>query len=164
MPTFAHSVVFAASASDETLAMTDTAANARTRDLRFGHLIIIEFSMHTASSGHMPMRWDPAPYDATLAHVNPVRQNLIRMLDMIRSRSSSTTAWLLCAFFILLSIRYRSDVDRKGNRVVVATGSAYDLYLTRELKAATLIRVSTSQAVVDSMRVSRRLAATERNE
>lgn len=67
-------------------------------------------------------------------------------------------------FFILLSIRYHSDVDRKGNRVVVATGSAYDLYLTRELKAATLIRVSTSQAVVDSMRVSRRLAATERNE
>ena len=67
-------------------------------------------------------------------------------------------------FFILLSIRDHSDVDRKGSRVVVATGSAYDLYLTRELKAATLIRVSTSQAVVDSMRVSRRLAATERNE
>ena len=48
-------------------------------------------------------------------------------------------------------IRDRFDVDRKGHRVVVATGSAYDLYLTRELKAATLIRVSTSQAVVDSM-------------
>ena len=48
-------------------------------------------------------------------------------------------------------IRTNADVDRAGTRVVVGRGSAYDLYLTREIKAATLVRAPTSQAVVDVM-------------
>jgi len=48
-------------------------------------------------------------------------------------------------------IRTNSEVDRTGVRVVVATGSAYDLYLTRELKQAQLVRVPTSAVVVDTM-------------
>ncbi len=46
-------------------------------------------------------------------------------------------------------IRRNADVDRPGNRVAVGKGSAYDLYLTRELKQATLVRAPTSQAVTD---------------
>jgi len=42
-----------------------------------------------------------------------------------------------------------TEVDRTGARVVVGRGSAYDLYLSRELKAAQLLRVPTSQEVVD---------------
>jgi polar amino acid transport system substrate-binding protein len=42
-----------------------------------------------------------------------------------------------------------SQVDRPGTRVMVARGSAYDLYLSRALKAAQLLRTTTSQAVVD---------------
>ena len=42
-----------------------------------------------------------------------------------------------------------AQVDRAGARVMVGRGSAYDLYLTRELKAATLLRTPTSQQVVD---------------
>ena len=41
------------------------------------------------------------------------------------------------------------EVDRAGTRVVVGRGSAYDLYLTRELKAATIVRAPTSPAVTD---------------
>jgi len=41
------------------------------------------------------------------------------------------------------------QVDGPGTRVVVANGSAYDLFLSRELKQATLVRVPTSQEVVD---------------
>ncbi len=41
------------------------------------------------------------------------------------------------------------DVDRAGTRVVVGAGSAYDLHLTRELKAATIVRAPSSPAVVD---------------
>ena len=48
-------------------------------------------------------------------------------------------------------IRQNSEVDRAGIRVVVGAGSAYDLYLTRELKQATIIRAPTSPAVVDTM-------------
>ncbi len=42
------------------------------------------------------------------------------------------------------------QVDRVGTRVMVGKGSAYDLHLTRELKAATILRAPTSPAVVDS--------------
>jgi polar amino acid transport system substrate-binding protein len=48
-------------------------------------------------------------------------------------------------------IRANAEVDRAGTRVVVGRGSAYDLYLTRELKAATLVRATTSPVVVDTM-------------
>lgn len=44
-------------------------------------------------------------------------------------------------------LQRNEDVDRAGTRVVVGRGSAYDLYLTRELKAATLVRAPTSPAV-----------------
>jgi polar amino acid transport system substrate-binding protein len=40
------------------------------------------------------------------------------------------------------------EVDRAGHRVVVGKGSAYDLYLTRELQQAEIVRVASSQAVV----------------
>jgi polar amino acid transport system substrate-binding protein len=46
-------------------------------------------------------------------------------------------------------IRSNAEVDRAGNRVVVGRGSAYDLFLTRALKSATLVRSPTSPAVVD---------------
>ncbi|MCW5636194.1 MAG: ABC transporter substrate-binding protein [Rubrivivax sp.] len=43
-----------------------------------------------------------------------------------------------------------NEVDRAGTRVVVGGGSAYDLFLTRELKHASLVRAPSSQAVVDT--------------
>jgi polar amino acid transport system substrate-binding protein len=46
-------------------------------------------------------------------------------------------------------IRSNDEVDRSGIRIAVGKGSAYDLYLTREIKAATLVRAPTSPAVVD---------------
>ena len=48
-----------------------------------------------------------------------------------------------------------AEVDRGGVRVVVGAGSAYDLYLSRELKQAQLVRAPTSQAVVDLMLAQR---------
>ena len=46
-------------------------------------------------------------------------------------------------------IKSNAEVDRAGNRVVVGNGSAYDLFLTRELKAAKLVKAPTSPAVTD---------------
>ncbi|KOF52188.1 ABC transporter substrate-binding protein [Achromobacter sp. DMS1] len=42
------------------------------------------------------------------------------------------------------------DVDRAGQRIVVGKGSAYDLYLTREIKQAEIFRAPSSPAVVDT--------------
>ncbi len=47
-------------------------------------------------------------------------------------------------------IRSNADVDRAGNRVVVGKGSAYDLFLTRELQHAEIVRAPTSPTVVQT--------------
>ncbi len=52
-------------------------------------------------------------------------------------------------------IQGNADVDRAGNHVVVAPGSAYDLYLSRELKHAQIVRTATSQAPVATMMAER---------
>ncbi len=46
-------------------------------------------------------------------------------------------------------IKNNAEVDRAGNRIAVGNGSVYDLYLTREVKAASLQRAPTSPTVVD---------------
>ena len=47
------------------------------------------------------------------------------------------------------SIRSNADVDRQGVRVAVGAGSAYDLFLSRNLKFAKIVRAPTSPAVTD---------------
>jgi polar amino acid transport system substrate-binding protein len=47
-------------------------------------------------------------------------------------------------------LQANEDVDRAGHRVVVGKGSAYDLYLTREIQYAELVRAPTSPAVMDT--------------
>ncbi len=44
------------------------------------------------------------------------------------------------------------DVDRAGTRVAVGQGSAYDLFLTRELKQAAFVRVAGAAQVVEALR------------
>ena len=48
-------------------------------------------------------------------------------------------------------IRSNAEVDREGIRIVVGKGSAYDLFLGREIKRAMLVRVPTSPDVVSTM-------------
>jgi polar amino acid transport system substrate-binding protein len=45
-------------------------------------------------------------------------------------------------------IRANDDVDQAAHRVVVGKGSAYDLYLTRNLRQAQIVRAPSSPAVV----------------
>jgi len=47
------------------------------------------------------------------------------------------------------AIQKNEDVDRTGIRIAVGKGSAYDLYLTREIKQAQLQRAPTSPTTVD---------------
>ncbi len=46
-------------------------------------------------------------------------------------------------------IRSNLDVDHSGQRVGVIKGSAYDLFLSRELKQATIVRAASAAAVMD---------------
>ena len=47
-------------------------------------------------------------------------------------------------------LKANEEVDRAGIRVAAAKGSAYDLYLSRELKNAKITHAPTSQAVTDT--------------
>jgi polar amino acid transport system substrate-binding protein len=47
------------------------------------------------------------------------------------------------------AIRTIADVDKKGVRIATAVNSAYDLYLSRNLKHATLVRVEAIQGSYD---------------
>lgn len=48
------------------------------------------------------------------------------------------------------ALQHNDEVDGAGLRVVVGKGSAYDLYLTRELKSAQILRAPTSPTVVQT--------------
>lgn len=52
-------------------------------------------------------------------------------------------------------IRSNAEVDREGIRIVVGKGSAYDLFLSREIKRAMLVRAPTSPEVVNMMMAER---------
>ncbi|MWL89676.1 ABC transporter substrate-binding protein [Cupriavidus sp. SW-Y-13] len=63
-----------------------------------------------------------------------------------------TEPYVLIEGYYLVSedspVQSNADVDSAGTRVVVGKGSAYDLYLTRELKQAQIVRAPTSPTVV----------------
>jgi len=76
-------------------------------------------------------------------------------IDPLRGETIEFTApYVLIEGFYLVRddspIQVNHDVDRPHNRVVVGKGSAYDLFLTRELKAAEIVRAPTSPAVVQT--------------
>jgi len=50
------------------------------------------------------------------------------------------------------AIQRIEDVDRPGIRIAVGRGSAYDLWLTRNLKQATIVRAPTSPAALELFR------------
>jgi polar amino acid transport system substrate-binding protein len=47
------------------------------------------------------------------------------------------------------AVRANEDVDRAGLRIAVGRGSAYDLFLTRQIRAATLVRSATSAGALE---------------
>ena len=76
-------------------------------------------------------------------------------IDPVRGKGIAFTApYVLIAGAYLVRddspIADNDQVDRAGVRVAVGKGSAYDLYLTRELQRAEIVRAPTSPAVVDT--------------
>ncbi len=47
-----------------------------------------------------------------------------------------------------------AQIDRAGNRIAVGTGSAYDLFLTREIRQAQIVRVQGAAAVMAALRAN----------
>lgn len=74
-------------------------------------------------------------------------------IDPVRGASIAfTAAYVLIEGFYLVRnespIETNADVDQAQNRVAVGNGSAYDLFLSRELKHALIVRAPSSPTVV----------------
>ena len=52
----------------------------------------------------------------------------------------------------LSSLTDNAEVDRTGQRIAVGSGSAYDLFLTREIKQAEIVRMASAPAVLAALR------------
>jgi polar amino acid transport system substrate-binding protein len=98
------------------------------------------------------------PYDAAGKVVEGLKSRAwdvcFLAIDPLRAADISFTApyaviegvYLVATTSPILS---NAEVDRPGTRVGVIVGSAYDLFLSRELKQATIVRAATSDAVMD---------------
>lgn len=76
-------------------------------------------------------------------------------VDPLREAHIAFTApYVLIEGFYLVregsTIRSNAAVDSESNRVAVGKGSAYDLFLSRELKRAQIVRAATSPTVVQT--------------
>jgi len=98
------------------------------------------------------------PFKTAAATVDAVKTGNIDLvfvaIDPVRGADISyTPAYIQIegAYMVKASspLQTNDQVDVSGNEIVVGKGSAYDLYLTREIKNASLLRAASSQAVVD---------------
>lgn len=98
------------------------------------------------------------PFDAAGKVVEAVKAKQVDLafvaIDPVRGADMDYTAPYVIiegAYLVRAdsALKANEEVDRSGTRVVVGRGSAYDLYLTRSLQAATLVRAPTSPAVVE---------------
>lgn len=88
-------------------------------------------------------------WDICFLAVDPVRAALI---DFTAPYAVIEGAYLVAGDSPLHD---NAEVDRPGTRILVSTGSAYDLFLTRALKHASLVRTPTAREVVDLFVVQR---------
>jgi polar amino acid transport system substrate-binding protein len=98
------------------------------------------------------------PFRSAGATVDGIKNGELDMvfvaIDPVRGADISyTPAYIQIegAYMVKASSPLKSnvEVDVAGTEIVVGKGSAYDLYLTREMKNATLLRAASSQAVID---------------
>ena len=98
------------------------------------------------------------PFKSAGATVDAVKTGEIDLvfvaIDPVRGADISyTPAYIQIegAYMVKASspLKTNDEVDAAGNEIVVGKGSAYDLYLTREIKNAALLRAASSQAVID---------------
>ena len=118
--------------------------------------VTVDIANHIASELRLPIAF--TCYQMAGATVDAVKAGDVDLvfvaIDPVRGADISyTPAYIQIegAYMVKDSspLTKNEGVDAAGNEIVVGKGSAYDLYLTREIKQARLLRSANSQAVVD---------------
>lgn len=123
-----------------------------------GDLFGVSVDLAKSLAQYLCLQLEMRPFDAAGKAVEALRNGDVDIgffaIDTQRSRGICFTppyvliegAYLVRSGSELLEI---SQVDHAANQVVVGEGSAYDLFLSRELKQANIVRAPTSPGVVD---------------
>lgn len=118
--------------------------------------ITIDIANHIASALNLPVEFTCFQMaGATVEAVKSGEVDLVFVaIDPVRGADISyTPAYIQIegAYMVKDSspLTQNAEVDAPGNEIVVGKGSAYDLYLSREITKASLLRSANSQAVVD---------------
>ena len=118
--------------------------------------VSVDLSKALAESLECPITF--VVVDAANKAVTAIREELADVgffaIDPLRGEGISFTApYLLIEGAYLVKadspLTNNDEVDRAGHRVLVSQGSAYDLYLTRTLKSAEILRDAKALTVVD---------------
>lgn len=128
------------------------------RDPATGQALGVSVDLARAFAGRLGVDVELLVVDAALKSVEVVKSGQADIgffaIDPLRSDGIRFTApYVLIEGAYLVrqdsALADNAQVDRAGTRVMVGKGSVYDLHLTRELKAAQILRAPTSPAVVD---------------
>lgn len=118
--------------------------------------VTIDIATHIAKYLNLPLRL--IPFKTAGATVDGIKNGEIDLvfvaIDPVRGADISyTPAYIQIEGAYMVKdtspLQNNEAVDAAGIEIVVGKGSAYDLFLTREIKHASLYRASSSQAVVD---------------
>lgn len=131
------------------------------RDAATGELQGVSVDLARALAAELDLPIELLPFEKAMKSVEAVRANEADVgffaIDPARGEGLRFTAP-----YVLIEGSYlvRADsplhgnevVDQAGTRIAVGTGSAYDLFLTREIAAAHIERVANADAVRDALK------------
>lgn len=129
------------------------------RNAATGELSGVSVDLARALAEQLGVAAELVAFDAAAKSVEAVKSGQADIgffaLDPLRSegiRFSAAYVLIEGAYLVRQAspLTDNAQVDRAGTKVMVGRGSAYDLFLSRELKAAQILRAPTSPAVVDA--------------
>jgi len=128
------------------------------RDAVTGDPVGVSIDLARAFAGRLGVEVELVVFDTAGKSVDAVTQEKADIgffaIDPLRGEGIAFTApYVLIEGSYMVPdaspIHANDEVDRPGHRVTVGKGSAYDLFLTRELRQAEIVRAPTSPTVVD---------------
>jgi len=128
------------------------------RDATTGELSGVSVDLSRELAKRLGVELQLIPFDAANKSVEAIKNKHADIaffaIDPLRGADTDYTA----AYVIIegtyvvpqaSAIKVNADVDKPGTRIAVAAKSAYDLFLSLQIKQATLVRTVTSAGVVD---------------
>jgi polar amino acid transport system substrate-binding protein len=128
------------------------------RDAATGEPLGVSIDLARAFAGRLGVEIEWVVFDTAGKSVDAITQEKADIgffaIDPLRGEGISfTAAYVLIEGSYMVPhaspVQANEEVDRPGCRVTVGKGSAYDLFLTRELRHAEIVRAPSSPTVVD---------------